>query len=150
VGIVSIEFFIGKALHESRNNPMNTAIIFFISPSIIDISAYRSAVELVLAEHHHSVCSLSGDVCACPAFFAGERGPTPAKACPRALPSRRAQVRFCFWNLRGFEARVFLAGMRRFGLIFDPARLRSGGRLQPLVGRFYSCRNMYIPSSAPA
>jgi hypothetical protein len=39
----------------------------------------------------------------------------------------RAQVRFCFWNLRGFEARVFLAGMRRVGLVLDPARIRSEG-----------------------
>jgi hypothetical protein len=38
-------------------------------------------------EHHHSVCSLSGDVCACPAFYEGERGPALAKACPRMNPA---------------------------------------------------------------
>src|SRR4030042_6379236 len=41
-----------------------------------------------------------------------QRRPRPkARARPRALPSRRAQVRFCFKNLRGFAARVILAGV---------------------------------------
>ncbi len=81
--------------------------------------------RIALAEPSRSktarLCSLSSFDCA-------------AGACPReSLSSRIALAECagsgCSLNLRGFEARVFLAGMRRFGLVLEPARSRSGGRL---------------------
>jgi hypothetical protein len=45
----------------------------------------------------------------------------------RGLPSRRAQVLFCSWNLRDFEAGACPAGVNKFPVSFrELVRLRSG------------------------
>ena len=113
--------------------------------------AQRLAVELVLARVHKFgfvfwTCAVTkrgppGRLCLF-RFSIQQRSnedtmhPTSwpmAKVCPRACLHGASQLDPALWVVMPAK----WGRMRRFGLIFEPARLWSGGRFQPRVGRIY-------------